>query len=413
MKIVQISGFDTLGIQVNGYLLHEYYLNEGHDSIMFVHEKHSDDPRVFSLYSRWLRYLNVRMQKIGTALSLWSVFPIEGYRLLFSRRVRQADVLHLQLTYNAQFFSLFMIALISWLRWNKPTLVAIHDMFMTTGHCVYSMGCERWQSGCGKCPNKETPFAIRHDVTRLAWLIRRLVFGLARIHLIVGSPWQQRMLARSPILARKLSHYIPYGVDTSKYYIKDKRVCRERFGIPEDADVISFRSVPYGTNFKGTHFIIAALKDFVPRRKTYLLTFEGQGGLDALSGKFEIIQLPWTNNDQEMLSDALNAADIFLMPSVQEAFGLMAMEALACGTPVITFRGTALEETIDAPRCGIAVEMGNSAQLKDAIETLFNDDGLRYKMAENGLRLLERHHTLPIYAGRFLELYRRLSAKAS
>lgn len=410
MHIVQVSGFDTLGIQVNGYLLHEYYLAQGHDSIMFVHEKHSDDPRVFSLFSPRLRRLNGWMQKIGTALSLWSVFPVEGYRLLFSRKVRNADILHLQLTYNAQFFSLFMIAFISWLRWNKPTLVAIHDMFMTTGHCVYSMGCERWQLGCGKCPNKATPFPIRHDATRLAWLIRRLVFGLARIHLIVGSPWQQRMVARSPVLARKTAHYIPYGVDTSKYYLKDRKKCRDRFGIPEDADVISFRSVPFGTNFKGTHYIIDALKDLTPRKKTYLLTFEGQGGLDALQDKFEIIHLPWTNNDQELLSDALNAADVFLMPSVQEAFGLMAMEALACGTPVITFRGTALEETIDAPNCGIAVEMRNSSQLKEAIETLFGDDALRDKMAENGRRLLEKDHTLQIYAGRFLEVYRKLCA---
>lgn len=409
MKIVQVSGYDTLGIQVNGYLLHEHYVRQGHDSTMFVHQKFSDDPRVTSLETPVLSTLNRWLQKAGAAMSLWSILPVEGHRLLFSRRVWRADVLHLQLTHNVQFFSLFMIMLLSWVRWNKPTVMAIHDMFMTTGHCVYSVGCDRWQRGCGKCPHMAVPFPIRHDLTRLAWWVRRVVFGLSRVALIAGSPWQQRMIAKSPILARKRVHYIPYGVDSSKYHLKDKAACRARLGIPPDAHVISFRSVPFHENFKGTNHIIDALAGYNPPRKTWLLTFEGQGGLERLADRLEIIHLPWTNDDQELLADALNAADIFLMPSIQEAFGLMAMEALSCGTPVITFRGTALEETIDAPHCGLAVEMGNARQLREAVIRLLSDEALRARMAENGLRLARSNHGLELYAERFLALYRKLS----
>lgn len=408
MKIVQVSGYDLLGIQVNGYLLHEHYRHRGHSSKMFVHAKSSSDPDVVGLERRYLSYLNLRLRQLGELLSLWSILPVEAYPLLFNRDVRRADIVHLQLTYNAQFFSLFLIAMLSWLRWRKPTLVSIHDMFMTTGHCVYSIGCERWTTGCGKCPGKDIPFPIRHDTTRLSWWIRRIVFALARVQLIAGSPWQLRMIARSPILARLPVHYVPYGVDTRNYRLKDKSLSRSRFGIPDEAHVVSFRSVPVGFNFKGTEFVISALQAYEPKKETYLLTFEGVGGLECLSDKYKVIQLPWTNDDQELLADALNSADIFLMCSIAEAFGLMAIEALACGTPVIVFDGTALPETIDAPNCGLAVPMKDMEGLEKAISMLLSDDELQARMARNGLDLVKRKHRLETYGDKYLELYEEL-----
>jgi glycosyltransferase involved in cell wall biosynthesis len=411
MKIVQVSGFDTLGIQVNGYLLHEYYRARGHKSCMFVHQKRSQDPDVHSLRHLLLTPLNTIMHRLGQVLSLWTILPIEAVQLLFNPVVRKADILHLQLTYNLQFFSILMLPLLSWVRGKKPILVAIHDMFMASGHCVYSLECNRWETGCGSCPHKELPFPITLDTSGFCWWIKKKVYSLARVDLIAGSPWQMRMIARSPILARKPMHYIPYGVDTRHYNLKDKKACRARFRIPEDAHVISFRSVPFGRNFKGTEFIIKALEEYEPKKKTYLLTFEGIGGLDSLCYKYRVLQLPWTNDDQKMIADGLGAADIFLMPSIAEAFGLMAMESLACGTPVIVFDGTALPETIKAPSCGLSVPMGDVGALRDAIGKLLDDEALRQRMMQEGQKLVKKDHTLELYADRFLALYEKLLTK--
>jgi glycosyltransferase involved in cell wall biosynthesis len=235
-----------------------------------------------------------------------------------------------------------------------------------------------------------------------------IIFKLTNIHLVVGSPWQYRHVKMSPILRHLPVHYIPYGVDTRVFFLRDRSACRARFGIPNDADVISFRSVPFSKNFKGTEYIIEALKLYQPRKKTYLLTLEGVGGLDVLKSKYEMVHLAWTNDDRDLIADVLNAADIFLMPSLAEAFGLMAIESLACGTPVIVFDGTALPETINVPNCGIAVPMKDHVALSQAIDNLLGDPEYRQKLAGNGLKYVKDKHTFEMYADNHLKLYQQL-----
>jgi len=75
-----------------------------------------------------------------------------------------------------------------------------------------------------------------------------------------------------------------------------------------------------------------------------LLILQDGKGFSALSPKYGVVTPGWI--DGEDLAIALSAADVFVMPSIQEAFGLMAVEAMACGTPVIVFDGTALPGVI-------------------------------------------------------------------
>ena len=104
---------------------------------------------------------------------------------------------------------------------------------------------------------------------------------------------------------------------------------------------------------------------------------------------------------------ALGAADIFLMPSTAEAFGLMAVEAMACGTPVIVFEGTALPKTIHAPLGGLAVPPDADA-LAGAIKELLTNTSLRQTMADFGGKIVRRDHTLDLYVSRHLDFYQEL-----
>lgn len=410
MKIAQISGFDTLGIQVNGYLLHEYFRDAGHDSYMYVHHKFSKDDAVQEVGHPLLSRLNGLAAKIQTALSLWALLPVEALTLPFRRTFRRADVVHLQLIHNAHFFSILLLPVLGLLKKSGRLILSIHDMFLFTGHCIYSLDCTRWQKGCGHCPYHETPFPIKRDTTRFSWLVKRIVFKLARIHLVVGSPWQYRHVKASPILRHLPVHYIPYGVDTRVFRVLDKAACRSQFGIPDDADVIAFRSVPFSKNFKGTEYITQALQLYQPKKKTYLLTLEGVGGLDSIKDKYEMVHVPWTNEDRDLIASVLNAADIFLMPSIAEAFGLMAIESMACGTPVIVFDGTALPETINAPHCGLSVPMKDHVALSQAIDKLLGDSEYRHQLVQNGLKHVESQHTFEQYANSYLSLYKKLAS---
>lgn len=409
VKIVQVSGFDTLGIQVNGYLLHEYFRSLGHQSYMYVHQKFSKDEDVQEVGSGFFSRLNGLAIRIQTRLSLWTLLPAEALSLPFRRTFRRADIVHLQLIHNAQFFSILLLPLLGLVKKSGRLILSIHDMFHFTGHCIYSLDCDRWKTGCGSCPHMEVPFPIQVDTTRFTWIVKWLVFKLSRVQLVVGSPWQYRHVKMSPILRHLPVHYIPYGVDTRVFYVRDKSACRKRFGIPDDADVISFRSVPFSKNFKGTEFIIEALKLYQPKKKTYLLTLEGVGGLDAVKDKYEMVHLPWTNEDRDLIADVLSAADVFLMPSLAEAFGLMAIESMACGTPAIVFDGTALPETVNAPHCGVAVPMKDSVALNEALAMVLGDPDYRQQLRQNGLKYVQSKHTFERYANSYLKLYNKLT----
>ncbi|MCC6611324.1 MAG: glycosyltransferase [Burkholderiales bacterium] len=405
LKIAQVSGYDVLGAQVNGYLLHRFLIERGHDSHMVVSRKLSNDDTVHQLGSPMLKRLNRFAATVQNAVSTHCVLPVLSAGITELPWIANADVVNLQLIHNAQFFSLLQLPRLSR---RRRVILSVHDMFLFTGHCIYSLDCERWQTGCGSCPDLGIPFRMLSDTTAANWRLKRWAFGRSHLDLVVGSPWQAERVRNSPILGRFPLHYIPYGVDTRVYRVRDKAAIRAKLGLPPDAHVIAFRSVPFHKNFKGTEYIEAALHERTLHNETWLLTFEGKGGLDALRGKYKFMELGWIE-DTDAIAEALNAADLFLMPSIAEAFGLMAIESMACGTPVIVFEGTALPETIDAPHSGIAVPYKDSAALARAIDQVLGDPDLYQRLRENGLRHVAAKHSFEAYAEGYLRLYERLT----
>ena len=229
----------------------------------------------------------------------------------------------------------------------------------------------------------------------------------SNITLVVASQWMYDRVNHSPILSHLPCHIIPLGVDSRQFKPRDKLRCRSRFGIPHDAHVLAFRCRGDGERFKGWPWLERALMLLKITQKTYLLVFEGKGYMSNLTDKYEVIELGWVN-DQDLLVDALNAADIFLMPSVAEAFGIMAVEAMACGTPVIVFEGTALPDVIHAPRGGIAVPYKDHVALARAIENLLQDGVLYANLVREGLRIVEQEYNSHLYVQRHIALYESL-----
>ena len=173
-----------------------------------------------------------------------------------------------------------------------------------------------------------------------------------------------------------------------------------------DAKVIAFRFVASQKNMKGIAYIERALASLDLGNNAYIIALEGKGGLDSLRGKYLFRELGWVN-DPKKIAIALGAADIFLMPSTAEAFGLMAVESMACGTPVIVFEGTALPKTIHAPLGGLAVPRDADA-LASAILELLTNESLRQAMSNYGVKIVKQDHTLDLYVSRHLDLYREL-----
>lgn len=275
----------------------------------------------------------------------------------------RADVLHCHLIHN-QMVSLFDLPRLLAAR---PGVWTFHDPWPLTGHCIYPRQCDKWQTGCEGCLSLGAMFPMREDHADRMWKVKRRVYSQIDVDIVVASDFMMDLVRRSPLTSHfKRVHLVPFGIDTTAYLTDDHRSeSRRLLGVPEDDFVLLFRATP--SNVKGLSHIAAALRLRHPERSTTLLTVDRKGLVREFSGAYNLVELGWVESES-LHPHVFSACDVFLMPSTAEAFGLMALEAMAAGRPVICFEGTSLPSVTHAPECGVSVPMGDAEALRAAID---------------------------------------------
>jgi glycosyltransferase involved in cell wall biosynthesis len=281
-------------------------------------------------------------------------------------RFRAADLVHYHIIHDGY----FSLAALPSLSRAKPTVWTFHDPWAMTGHCIYPLDCTRWQSGCGSCPDLNIPLPLREDRTHFNWRYKKRVYARVDADVIVASQWMKDFASRSPLTRRFRFHVVPFGLDLNRFAPAPEHPVRERLGIFPGHTVIALRAD--NGPFKGLEHFKDALRQLNTDRPVCILTTQLEGVLDEFIGRYQIVELGWLNDD-DLMAQFHQAADFFVMPSVAEAFGLMAVEAMACGKPVICFEGTSLPEVTFAPSVGLAVAMGDPAALAAAISGWVRD----------------------------------------
>jgi len=405
LNVLQVSIRDLAGQRFNGYQLQRALRAAGHDAWMLVVDKQSRDPAVHTHPApvrlfEWGIYGAERVTGLQGLLSpLALTFPL---RQCF----RRAEVVHWHLVYP-HYVSL---PLMPWLARRRPTVWTLHDPWAMTGHCVHPLDCPRWMTGCGECPDLARDFTVWHDTTSLVWSMKRRTYPRAPLTLVVASDWMRSRVERSPLLSGLPCHVIPFGLDLATWRLRDRRECRGRLGIPPEAKVIAFR-MPRGAKHrltKGVPSLLEALRRLPPGAATHLVVLDDRGQLTALQDRYRIVELGWVE-DEDSLADALTAADVFVMPSLAESFGLMALEAMACGTPVIATEGTAMADTIRPPQAGLCVPARDAEALAGALADLLQDDARRAAMGAAGRGIVEAEHSATAYVASHIRLYEELA----
>ena len=190
---------------------------------------------------------------------------------------------------------------------------------------------------------------------------------------------------------------IPYGIDTELYNPKNfsKQECREKFSLPEGK--ILFGLPGRITDSKGQDVAMRAFaKANIPDS---CLVFCGDGSssnyftelmgiADSMGIREKIIQLPFTKE----MHLFMNAMDISLLPSKREAFGLVVIEAMASGMPILATNAGGVPEIISHTNNGLLFEPFDDDALAKYMVLLANDIGLREKLGKQArLDAIERY----------------------
>lgn len=405
MNVLHVNNVDLHGRRFNGYDLLADLEPRGVNGRLAVLTKLSDNPRVFSLWSDPIdAALHDALARVEARHSMNNLLFPWGRVLASSAEFRNADVVHYHLLHN-QVISLFDLPM---LFGAKPSVWTFHDPWPLTGHCIHPGQCTGWLTGCHNCPALDEPFPLECDFSSRLWRIKKAVLSRLDADIIVASEFMKDMVVRSPLTAHFARvHLIPFGVETQSYLPdEEKSRSREMLGIRPDDFTLLVRAKPWGV--KGLDHIIRALESRPPTHPITILTVDQTGLLQALSRQYTLVELGWVD-DEMLLRRIYSACDVLLMPSVAESFGLMALEAMASGRPVISFQGTSVATVTEAPECGIAVRMGDASALRDAIDMLVTNPDEARRRGRLGREIAERNYSHEVHLDALISLYASLA----
>jgi glycosyltransferase involved in cell wall biosynthesis len=404
MNILHINSHDLHGARFNGYEMQKI-IGLDHNVEMAVWEKTSTNSNVHIIppNNQVLRYLTNIMISFTSRLGFDRLFGYSGLMLPLKNYFKKADIVHLHLIHNNTNFSILSLPKLSR---KKIIFWTLHDPWAFTGGCEHSFDCDKWQTGCNAiCPYPRAKSIFQSYAPFFHWKLKKYLYSNSEINLIVASQWMKDRVSVSPLLKHMICHLIPFGIDINLFFPHDKLKARKKLGIDTSNRVIAFRDSGYKIDkFKGMKWLMEALQIFQPEVPTTLLIFQDGEAFEILSDKYSVKRTGWVSGEE--MSWALSAADIFLMPSIQESFGLMAIEAMACGLPVVVFEGSALPSIIKAPIGGIAVPAKNSNALAETIKQLLDDEILRLQIGKQARNLVETDYTDVQYVKKHIEVYK-------
>ncbi|WP_338617055.1 glycosyltransferase family 4 protein [Achromobacter sp. E1] len=398
---MQVNGYQSPGRRFNGLSLKPHLEALGVSSKHFVWEQDRQEEGVVSLHGKLLRKVNRLTRGVEKVLSLQSQLYSNGMHMRRMEAFREADLVHYHIIHSG-FLSMQSLPAMTG---DKPSLWTLHDPWAMTGHCIHPFSCQRWKTGCGQCPDLKTDFAIQRDTTALNFRLKRMAYRRSNFEILVASSWMENMVRQSPLMDDVPVHKVPFGLDLDFFKPGDQAAAKVRLGIEPHRLVLCFRSVV--NDFKGLQYVIEALDRLQTQVPICLLTLNDKGRIEKFKDRFQVVELGWTNDDSVM-QDVYSATDLFLMPSLADSFGLMAVEAMACGKPTICFEGTALPEVVFTPEAGLAVPSRDSAALAAAMERLIADPQERLARGARSRQLAEQHYDIRLQAERMVDVYERV-----
>ena len=409
LRVLHVNNVDMIGNRFNGYdMMLACASRKDIEIRQVVTQRMSNEENVLDLLPNdSLRQMYHYCTEYENAYSMRGIIQPFGRLIKQKRAYREADVVHYHLIHNGVMSLLDLSNMVR----EKTSVLTVHDPWLVTGHCIYPLGCSKWQTGCRNCENLQRPFAMKEDNVHLMWRIRQRLFENMDINLIVASKWMENFVKRSPITANiKHIYRIPFGIDLSLFTERsNSKELRVKYGIDVNSFVVMFRQD--SSPFKGMSYIIEALKQIADAKSITVLTVGSKGLINELHGKVgKIVEFEWLT-DSKLIAELYSLCDVFLMPSTAEAFGLMAIETMASGKPIIVMDGTSLPEVVKSPEIGISVPQGDVEALAAQITYLKdNPDEARHR-GKLGRKLAEEEYQFKDYVERHVALYRELIAQ--
>lgn len=404
MKVFNISSSDEVGGRWNGHDIIEPLREFGIDSkIGSFWSKTSRSENSIELFpGRKTRLLAEATMAIESLTGRQSTYQSWSGGIFDLPEFKEADVVHLQVIHDY----LMTVENMAKVFTVKPAVWTWHDLWPLTGHCTLPLNCPRWDKGCGSCPSLHSSLPVYWDRTDKEKFRKETLFSKTPMNIHITTDWMRSQIESKVANWNATVFQFPFGIDTSVFRPKSEIDARSILGIDKDTFVVAARATD--DERKGFREIVQAIEQVQKTgRKVLLLSLQQQGLVSKYSKEVESIELPWTN-ELNHLGVFYEAADLFAMPSSIESFGMMSLEAMASGVPVVTVSQTASSEVARCPE--LEVEIGDLVEgLAQKITWAIDNKPKLQELGSQSRLRAEEHFSLKKYLQNLKGMYEEVA----
>jgi glycosyltransferase involved in cell wall biosynthesis len=408
IKVVHlVAGGVNGGAGRGAYWLHKSLIRNGIDSVIITNGKNeNNDPTIISTsVSKKGKLWSLIVSQLDSIFLLFfpkritRIFSTGFFGLSYNKNkhFKDADIIHLHWING-------LVSASSIKKIKKPIVWSIRDMWPMTGGCHYSLDCEGYKTGCGDCPQLNAPSGF--DFTRL--IVKKKKKYFSKVKPVGISDWVTDELLKSSVFSDSRPVTINNNVDCSVFYPTNKITAREILGIETNKKIILVGSTNVKDFYKGFPVFLDSLK-FIDSKKYTLCVF-GKSDKESLERSgFEYIALGYLHEDIS-LRLAYSAADVFVAPSIQEAFGKTIVESMACKTPVVCFDATGPASIVEHKKNGYKARPFSPEDFASGIEWIVDNSEYEVLCASARDLALTKFDSV-VVAEQYVKLYKELLSK--
>lgn len=417
MKVAILNKYDVFGGAAKAAVrLFTILRARGVEASYLVNSKKSSQEGIVAVendtnHVQWLDsivqryYINENRTEISN--TWFSYTPVDSAVDLVAHCL-DADVINLH--WIEQFAS--VQALRDIVKLGKPIVWTLHDTRPFTGGCHYPAGCEGFRADCENC------IQLVNDPHRLPALQlrqKRKELEGANITVVAPSNWMAEQAASSSLFAGRPVVVIPNSLALDVYTPRSKAEAKVELGIASDTLTLMCGAVDNKEQRKGFHLLLEALQICLREvwfaekctQKKIVIMVVGANGHGFSELDIEVKEIGFISSDLEMAT-VYNATDLFALPSLEDNLPNTIMEAMACGTSVVSFRTGGIPDLIQHGESGILVEKGDTGGLARALMSVLRDDIKRERFAAQARLYIEREFNEELLSSKYVNLFSEL-----
>jgi glycosyltransferase involved in cell wall biosynthesis len=411
IKVLHIIGGDSSGGAAKGALIvHRELMKLGVDSwILKQVGKDEPDKRIHSLSSGVVNKIRRMLYTFLDRLPLFFYrgrrkdvafsFGCFGFDITKLKHYKEADVVNLHWI-NQGTLSLRCIR-----RIKKPIVWTIRDMWLMTGGCHHSFDCEKYVKTCGKCPILGS--TASEDLSSVIFRFKKEMLP-SKISYVTISNWLKECALKSTLLKDSEIEVIHNGVSLDDFEVIEKTRARKELGLPLYSKIVLLGATNLHDPYKGFAYFLECLPVLLLDVDVFFVFFGHFKASDYSTLLKDRFVSFGPIQDSAVLNRIYSAADVFVAPSVAEAFGKTLVESMLSGTPVVCFDSTAPAEIVQHKVTGYKATHKSSIELGAGIQWCLEDEARLARLSRDSRFYAEARFSGRVCALRYKALYEKV-----